>query len=107
VVDKIYAIFLLEVRFQFEDFVPVFTNVHLNAVSHCNVIPPKKISERPPLKTPLIIVKNSIFRSEFFFVIETKGEKLQMRVTPSMLRILQWQYVPPLVFFQLFQSWQK
>ena len=69
--------------------------------------PLKKFQNAPPLKTPLITVKNSIFRSEFFFVIETKGEKLQMRVTPSILRILQWQYVPQLVFFQLFQSLQK
>jgi hypothetical protein len=30
-----------------------------------------------------------------------------MRVTSSILRILQWQYVPQLVFFQLFPEFAK
>ena len=68
--------------------------------------PLKKFQNTPPKNTPNYSVKLH-FPSEFFFVIETKGEKLQMRVTPSILRILQWQYVPQLVFFQLFQSLQK
>jgi hypothetical protein len=51
-VEKFMQYFFFEVRFQFEDFVPVSRIVHSNAVLHLNVLPLKKFHNNPPKNTP-------------------------------------------------------
>jgi hypothetical protein len=90
--------FFFEVRFQFEDFVPVSRIVHSNAVLHLNVLPLKKFHNNPPKNTPNYSEKRD-FSHDWFFLIETKRKKLQMRLSRSILRILQWRCVERVVLF--------
>ena len=54
--------------------------------------PYKNFRTPPPKNTPNYTEKLD-FRYDFVFLIETKRKKLQMRLSRSILRILQWRCV--------------
>ena len=83
-----------------------FPHIFIRMLFHIWMFYPYANFRTPPLNTPLI-TSNNLISLWFFFVIVFERKKLQMRLSRSILRFLQWRHVGCVVLFEEIASSQK